>query len=117
MCKGRENMDRQKCSQQQLLRVYKALLRAGDVPKGSWICLSHRNLISLWGHSKKPSKISILERLYTVIDKVGRNNWKTLATTTLGKNGAINYAVAGQLKNLFTPKTKDREIRKYGKPH
>lgn len=66
---------------------------------------------------KKPSKISILERLYTVIDKVGRNNWKTLATTTLGKNGAINYAVAGQLKNLFTPKTKDREIRKYGKPH
>ena len=34
-----------KCCEQQLRRVDKALSRAGDIPKGSWICLSHRNLI------------------------------------------------------------------------
>ena len=28
-----------------------------------------------------------------------------------------NYAEARQLINLFTPKTKERDIRKYGKPH
>ena len=28
-----------------------------------------------------------------------------------------NYAEARQLMNLFTPKTKERDIRKYGKPH
>ena len=31
--------------EQQLRRVDKALSRAGDIPEGSWICLSHRNLI------------------------------------------------------------------------
>ena len=34
-----------KCCEQQLRRVDKALSRAGDIPEGSWICLSHRNLI------------------------------------------------------------------------
>ena len=34
-----------KCCEQQLWRVDKALSRAGDIPEGSWICLSHRNLI------------------------------------------------------------------------
>ena len=73
-----------KCSQQQLRRVDKALSRAGDVPEGSWICLSHRNLIlaenkccscpSLWGHGKFLSKRPIPERLYAVFDEVGRNN-------------------------------------------
>ena len=33
------------CCEQQLRRVDKALSRAGDIPEGSWICLSHRNLI------------------------------------------------------------------------
>ena len=47
-------------------RVDKALSRAGDIPKGLWICLSHRNLIlaedkrcscsSSWGHGKFLSK-------------------------------------------------------------
>ena len=34
-----------KCCEQQLRRVDIALSRAGDIPEGSWICLSHRNLI------------------------------------------------------------------------
>ena len=34
-----------KCCEQQLRRVDKAFSRAGDIPEGSWICLSHRNLI------------------------------------------------------------------------
>ena len=34
-----------KCCEQQLRRVDKALSRAGDIPEGSWIFLSHRNLI------------------------------------------------------------------------
>ena len=34
-----------KCCEQQLRRVDKALSRAGDIAVGSWICLSHRNLI------------------------------------------------------------------------
>ena len=34
-----------KCCEQQLRRVDKALSRAGDIPEGSWICLSHGNLI------------------------------------------------------------------------
>ena len=67
-----------KCCEQQLRRVDKALLRAGDIPEGSWICLSHRNLIlaedkgcscpSSWGHSKMLSKHPIPERLYAVFD-------------------------------------------------
>ena len=34
-----------KCCEQQLRRVDKALSRAEDIPEGSWICLSYRNLI------------------------------------------------------------------------
>ena len=74
-----------KCSQQQLRRVDKASSRAGDIPEGSWICLSHRNLIlaedkrcscpSSWGHSKVLSKHPIPDRLYRVFDDVGRNSF------------------------------------------
>ena len=35
----------EKCCEQQLRRVDKALSRAGDIPEESWICLSRRNLI------------------------------------------------------------------------
>ena len=45
MYKGSEDADRKNCCEQQLRRVDKALSRAGDIPEGSWICLSHRNLI------------------------------------------------------------------------
>ena len=34
-----------KCCEQQLRRVDKVLSKAGDILKGWWICLSHRNLI------------------------------------------------------------------------
>ena len=62
MYKGSENVDRKKGCEQQLRRVDKALSRAGNIPEGSWICLSHKNLIlaedkrcscpSSWGHGK-----------------------------------------------------------------
>ena len=77
-------LDRKKDCEQQLRRVDKALSRAGDIPEGSWIGLSHRNLIlaedkrcscpSWWGHGKMIlSKRPIPERLYAVFDEMGRN--------------------------------------------
>ena len=73
-----------KCYEQQLRRVDKALSRAGDIPEGSWICLSHRNLIlaedkrcscpSSWEHSKTLSKRPIPERLHAVFNEVGKNS-------------------------------------------
>ena len=70
------------CCEQQLRRVDKALSKAGDIPEGSWVCLSDRNLIlaedkrcscpSSWEHSKILSKRPIPERLYVVFDEVGR---------------------------------------------
>ena len=73
-----------KCCEQQLRRVDKALSRAGNIPEGSWICISHRNLIlaedkrcscpSSWGHGKILSKRPIPERLYAVFDEVGKNS-------------------------------------------
>ena len=72
-----------KSCEQQLRRVDKALSRAGDIPEGSWICLSHRNLIlaedkrcscpSSWGQGKILSKRPI-PRLFAVFDEVGRNS-------------------------------------------
>ena len=73
-----------KCCEQQLRRVDKALSRAGDIPEGSGICLSHRNLIlaedkrcscqSSWEHGKIKSKRPIPGRQYAVVDEVGRNS-------------------------------------------
>ena len=40
----RERRQEKRC-EQQLRRVDKALSRDGDIPEGSWIYLSHRNLI------------------------------------------------------------------------
>ena len=112
-----------KCSQQQLRRVDKVLSRAGDVPEGSWICLSHRNLIlaedkrcscpCLWGHGKILSKHPIPERLYAVFDEVGSS---ALPNTNLGQTGVIN-AESSQIKNLCpTPclhrASKKSDIRK-----
>ena len=89
-----------KCCEQHLRRVDKALSRAGDIPEGSWICLSHRNLIlaedkrcscpSSWGHSKILSKRPIPERLYAVFDEVGRNS--VTEYTSLEQTGVTNAA-------------------------
>ena len=95
-----------KCCEQQLRRVDKALSRAGDIPEGSWICLSYRNLIlaedkrcscpSSRGHGKILSKRPIPERLYEVFDEVGRNS----VTGYLGKTGETNAcAASAQIKN------------------
>ncbi|CAH3165734.1 unnamed protein product, partial [Porites lobata] len=80
-----------KCSQQQLRRVDKALSRAGDIPEGSWICLSHRNLIiaedkrcscpSSWGH-----------------EYLTRWAGTALPNTNLGQTGVLN-AESSQIKN------------------
>ena len=97
-----------KCCEQQLRRVDKALSRAGDIPEGSWICLSHRNLIlaedkrcpcpSSRGQSKILSKRPIPERLYEVFDEVVRNS----VTGYLGQTGETNAASA-QIKNSHPP--------------
>ena len=55
-----------KCYEQQLRRVDKALLRAGDIAVGSWCCLSHRNLIL------PENKRLCGERLYAVFNEVGK---------------------------------------------
>ena len=62
-----------KCCEQQLRRVDKALSRAGDIPEGSWICLSHRNLILAEDSSCNFSRM--LRRLTAVFTqrKIGRN--------------------------------------------
>ena len=54
------------CCEQQLRRVDKALSRAGDIAVGSWICLSHRNLILA------EDKRLCGERLYAVFNEVGK---------------------------------------------
>ena len=93
------------CCEQQLKRVDKALSRTGGIPEGSWICLSHRNLIlaedkrcscpSSWGHSKILSKRPIPERLYAVFDEVGRYS---VTEYKSGTNGVTN-AASSQIKN------------------
>ena len=111
-----------KCCEQQLRRIDKALSRAGDIPEGSWICLSYRNLIlaedkrcsclSSWGHGKTLLKRPISERLYAVFDEVGRNS----VNTSLGQTGATN-GVSSQIKNsrptpCSLPRSKNKKIKK-----
>ena len=55
-----------KCCEQQLRRVDKALSRAKDIAVGSWIYLSHRNLILA------EDKRLCGERLYAVFNEVGK---------------------------------------------
>ena len=59
-----------KCSEQQPRRVDKTLSRAGDIPEGSWSCLSHQNLIL--DEDERCSCPS--SWLYAVFDEVGRNS-------------------------------------------
>ena len=87
-----------KSCEQQLRRVDKALSRAGDIPEGSWICLSHRNLIlaedkrcscpSSWRQGKILSKRPI-PRLYALFDKVGRNSVTESRTNWCKKRGIL----------------------------
>ena len=94
------------CCEQQLRRVDKALSRAGDIPEGSWIFLSHRNLIlaedkrcscpSSWGHSKILSKRPIAGRLYVVFDEVGRYS------VTEYMSPDINFTVFHYVRKIFT---------------
>ena len=70
--------------------------------------------VHLRGDTVKSCKIPIRERLYAVFDEVGRDN---VTDYKPWKKWCNNYIEARQLTNLFTPKTKERDIRKYGKQH
>ena len=113
-----------KCCEQQLRRVDKALSRAGDIPEGLWICLSHRNLIlaedkrcscpSSWGHGKILSKRPIPERQYAVFDEVGK---KSVTEYKSGTNWCNKCSILVD-KELATPphvhsqEAKKSDIRK-----
>ena len=115
MYKGSENADRKKCCEQQLRGVDKALSRAGDIPVGSWIYLSHRSLIlaedkrcscpSSWGHRKILSKPPIPERLYAVLDEVCRNS---VTEYKSGTNWCNKFSILADKEfashRMFTPR-------------
>ena len=61
-----------KCCEQHLRRLDKALSRAGAIAVGSWICLSHRNLILA------EDKRLCGERLYAVF-KVAEHNFRAVS--------------------------------------
>ena len=94
--------------EQQLQRVDKALSRAGDIAVGSWICLSHRNLILA------EDKRLCGERLYAVFNEVGKmsvteyksgTNWCNKCSILADKEFASHL--------MFTPrKQKKSDIRK-----
>ena len=99
-----------KCCEQQLKMVDKALSRAEDVPEGSWICPSHRNLIlaedkrrscpSSWGHGKILSKRRIPARLYAVFDEVVRNSVNRIQ---VWDNSGVTNAASSQIKIRVPP--------------
>ena len=92
-----------KCCEEQLWMVDKALSRAGDIPEGSWICLSHRNLIlaedkrcscpSSWGHRN------------SVTEYKSGTNWCNKCSILVDKEFAAY--------RMFTPRKQKRsDIRK-----
>ena len=105
---GRRCIKGIKCCEQQLRRVDKALSRAGDIAVGSWICLSHRNLIL--AEDKRLGG----ERLYAVFNEVGKisvteyksgTNWCNKCSILADKEFASHL--------MFTPrKQKKSDIRK-----
>ena len=115
--KGEANRKRK-----QLRSVDWVLSRAEGVSaEGSWTCLKHRKAIlaedkrcscpSSWD-TVNSSKIPVLQRLYAAFDEA--DNVTDYKPRTKWCNKLCR---SRQLKNLFTPKTKERDNRKYGKPH
>ena len=98
-----------KCCEQQLRRVDKALSRAGDIAVGSWICLSHRNLILA------EDKRLCGERLYAVFNEVGK---MSLPNTSLGTNWCNKCSILADKEFashlMFAPRKqkKKSDIRK-----
>ena len=110
--------------------IKKALSRAGDIPEGSWICLSHRNLIlaedkrcscpSSWGHGKILSKRPIPESLFAVFDEVGRNsvteyksatNWSNKCSIRADKDFASHPHVHTQEAKKVTSENKVKHTK------
>ena len=109
--------------EQQLRRVDKALSRAGDIPEGSWIYLSHWHLMlaedkgcscpSSWGHGKILSKRPIPERLYAVFDDVDRNSvTKYKSGTNWCNKGSILADKEFASHPMFTPRKQKSDIGK-----
>ena len=102
---GREWQTGKKCCEQQLRRVDKALSRAGDIPEGSWICLSHRNFIlaeenavpvHLRGDTVK--SYQNVRSLRGYMQYLTRWEGTALPNTSLGQTGVTN-AASSQIKN------------------
>ena len=106
-----------KSCEQQLRRVDKALLRAGDIPEGSWICLSLRNLIlaedkrcscpSSWRQSKILSKRPI-PRLYAQY----LTRWAGTALPNLGQRTGVKNAASSQIKDSRPTHVHSQEAKK-----
>ena len=93
-----------KCCEQQLRRVDKALSRPGDIAVGSWICLSHRNLILA------EDKRLCGERLYALFNEVGTmsvteyksgTNWCNKCSILADKEFAFHL--------MFTPRKQKKK--------
>ena len=71
---------------------------------------------SSWGHSKIHLKFQSSRDRMQYLTRWAGTTWQRYRLQTWTK-WFNNYTEARQLINLFTPKTKERDIRKYGKPH
>ena len=103
-----------KCCGQQLRRVDKALSRAGDIAVGSWICLSHRNLILA------EDKRLCGERLYAVFNEVGKmsvteyksgTNWCNKCSILADKEFASHLVTARKPKKKVTSENKEKHTK------
>ena len=104
-----------KCCEQQLRRVDKALSRAGDIAVGSWICLSHRNLILA------EDKRLCGERLYAVFNEVGKmsvteyksgTNWYNKCSILADKEFASHLVLtARKPKKKVTSENKEKHTK------
>ena len=73
--------------------------------------------VHLRGHTVLPSKIPDPWETVCSIWRGGQEQPDNVAEYKPRTKWCNNYAEDRQLINLFTPKTKERDIRKYGKPH
>ena len=73
--------------------------------------------VHLRGHTVLPSKIPDPWETVCSIWRGGQEQPDNVAEYKTRTKWCNNYAEDRQLINLFTPKTKERDIRKYGKPH
>ena len=91
-----------KCCEQQLRRVDKALSRAGDIPEGSWICLSHRNLIL--AEDKRSLFLQFLAHAQTFDRGVVEGTSLTVYITQNAAVGRLSSRFETHLKSILLQK-------------